>query len=372
MAPPVGGYVRESMHARMLPLRHMNVLHSSGLPAPVRHALEFLRDPRSRSFEELALEIFDYQMAKNAPYHRFCERLGRARPSDWTSIPPLPARAFKEFDLWTAAPSRVFLTSGTTRGSEKRGRHGLPALDLYDAAWEPPFRRHVIPDCDRMRILSLIPAEDELPESSLSYMAARILERCGGPGSQTVMGARGIDQPRLQEALKDPEPSCILATSLAMAALLDTLPAPIQLPKGSRIMDTGGFKGRARETDRDALLELYRDRLGIPPRHVIGEYGMTELCSQFYETNLTTSPRRFVGPPWVRTRAIDPETLSPLPFGKRGLLAHWDLANAWTVLAVLTEDIGIVHEDGFELFGRAPGSDLRGCSLVTEELLDGR
>jgi Acyl-protein synthetase, LuxE len=99
---------------------------------------------------------------------------------------------------------------------------------------------------------------------------------------------------------------------------------------------------------------------------------MTELCSQFYETRLLEAKRRFVGPPWVRTLAIDPETLRPLPFGERGLLAHWDLANAWTVVAVLTEDVGVVHEDGFELEGRRVGSDLRGCSLVTEEILDGR
>ena len=120
------------------------------------------------------------------------------------------------------------------------------------------------------------------------------------------------------------------------------------------------------------MLDYYQKRLGIPPLRVVGEYGMTELSSQFYETRLSESERYFVGSPWVRTRALDPETLLPLPFGKRGLLAHWDLANAWTVIAVLTEDVGIVHEDGFELLGRAPGSELRGCSLVTEELLDGR
>ena len=137
-------------------------------------------------------------------------------------------------------------------------------------------------------------------------------------------------------------------------------------------MDTGGFKGRARETERGVLLDQYQKRLGIPPERVVGEYGMTELSSQFYETRLSDNRRRFVGPPWVRTRAIDPETLHPIPFGERGLLAHWDLANAWTVLAVLTEDVGVVYEDGFELEGRAPGSELRGCSLATEELLDGR
>ena len=372
MAPPVGGYRPGVMHATVLSLRYMSGLDAGALPAPVLRALQFIRHPLSNRFEDVALEVFDYQMKRNAPYRRYCEYRGTTQVSDWSSIPPLPAGAFKEFELWTAAPSRVFLTSGTTRGPENRGRHGLPALDLYAAAWEPPFRRHVLPDRDRMRIMSLIPAEDERPESSLSYMAARILERCGDPGSAIVMGKKGLDQSALQEAFKHPEPVCILGTSLAMAAVLDTLPGPIELPVGSRIMDTGGFKGRARETDRDQLLELYEERLGIPRHRVIGEYGMTELCSQFYETNLTGSPRRFVGPPWVRTRAIDPETLSLLPLGERGLLAHWDLANAWTVFAVLTEDIGIVHEEGFELLGRAPGSDLRGCSLVTEELLDGR
>lgn len=355
----------------MLSPRHMNGLDAGVFPAPVLRALQCIQDPRSHRFEDLALDVFDYQMQKNAPYRRYCEYRGKARVSDWSSIPPLPARAFKEFELWTAVPSRMFLTSGTTR-AEKRGRHGLPSLDLYDAAWEPAFRAHVMPDRDRMRILSLIPAEDELPQSSLSFMAARILERCGAPGSGIVMGAKGLDQPSLEEALQNTEPVCILGTSLAMAAMLEVLPASIELPLGSRIMDTGGFKGRARETDRDQLLELYQQRLGIPPHRVIGEYGMTELCSQFYETSLTALPRRFVGPSWVRTQAIDPETLTPLPFGKRGLLAHWDLANAWTVLAVLTEDVGVVYEDGFELEGRAPGSELRGCSLATEELIDGR
>jgi len=340
-------------------------------PLPIVSALRFIREPEDDRFEALALEIFEFQMARNEPYRRYCEYRGMSHPRIWTDIPPLPTRGFKEFDLWTAPPVRTFLTSGTSRGLDKRGRHGLPSLDLYAAAWEPAFRRHVIPDRDRMRILSLIPSEEAMPESSLSYMASRILERFATPGSKTAMTANGLDVDAIERAIRGSEPVLILGTSLAMAALLESLGSPIRLPEGSRIMDTGGFKGRARETERGALLDAYQERLGISPQRVVGEYGMTELCSQCYETHLAESRRRFAGPPWVRTRAIDPETLQPLPFGERGLLAHWDLANAWTVLAVLTEDVGVVHEDGFELEGRAPGSELRGCSLATEALLDG-
>jgi hypothetical protein len=88
---------------------------------------------------------------------------------------------------------------------------------------------------------------------------------------------------------------------------------------------------------------------------------MTELSSQFYEPTLREhlagfppgGPGRYEAPAWVRTRVLDPETLRPLPPGARGLLAHLDLANAWTVSAVLTEDIGHLHQTGFVLEGRA-------------------
>ena len=43
-----------------------------------------------------------------------------------------------------------------------------------------------------------------------------------------------------------------------------------------------------------------------------------------------------------------------------------DLINAFHHL--LTEDLGVADGDGFRLLGRAAGAELRGCSLVVEEL----
>jgi hypothetical protein len=116
---------------------------------------------------------------------------------------------------------------------------------------------------------------------------------------------------------------------------------------------------------------------------MVNEYGMTELLSQFYEpvfrvggaarADLGSAPlenRRHVGPPWVRTRVLDPETLEPCAPGAPGLLCHLDLANAGSVAAVLTADLGVADEGGFRVLGRAPGAEPRGCSLALEELLE--
>jgi len=206
------------------------------------------------------------------------------------------------------------------------------------------------------------------------------------PGSAGFLDRGGLRVAELLEALEaaraEGEPVMLLGTALGFAALVEELEArraSVELPAGSRLMDTGGFKGRSREASRAELLDRYGRRLGIPPSHVVGEYGMTELSSQFYESSLaayrktgrTPEKRIYEAPPWVRTRVLDPDTLEPLPPGRAGLLAHFDLANAWTVAAIVTEDLGEIVPGGFRFLGRARGAALRGCSLATEELLDG-
>jgi hypothetical protein len=72
----------------------------------------------------------------------------------------------------------------------------------------------------------------------------------------------------------------------------------------------------------------------------------------------------------VKTRVVDPETLQPVPAGEVGILQHFDLANLFSVMAVQTEDLGRIHDPGFELLGRAPGATPRGCSVAVDLLLE--
>lgn len=355
---------------------------AEGIPAPDT-------PPDEARFNDLGLRVFAYQFAANEPYRKYCERRG-VRPgaiTSWRQIPAVPTDAFKEVPL-TCFPhtqaAAVFVTSGTTRQAQ-RGRHYLRTLDLYHAALLPNFAAHVLPDGARLPAVVLFFSPEEMPQSSLAHMfgvvIARLCEAARGPYFVTPAG---IDSEgavaRLAELEAAAQPVLVMGTAFAFVHLLDHLAARgrrLRLAVGSRLMDTGGYKGRSREVPKDDLYAMYEQFLGIPWDHVVNEYGMTEMGSQFYDGVLRAAasgagpvPRRKTPPPWVRTLVRDPETLTPLPPGQTGILCHYDLANLDSVLALQTADLGYADGHGFEITGRATGAEARGCSLAVEELLE--
>ena len=138
-------------------------------------------------------------------------------------------------------------------------------------------------------------------------------------------------------------------------------------------METGGFKGRSRTMPRPALYLALEEQLGVPLERIVNQYGMTELGSQFYDTVLRepAAPRRKLGPPWARVRIVDPETGEDAPADGAGTIVVYDLANTGSVLAIQTADLGRRVQDGFEVLGREPGAEARGCSIAADELLSG-
>jgi phenylacetate-coenzyme A ligase PaaK-like adenylate-forming protein len=337
-------------------------------------------------FDRLARAVFAHQFACNAPYRAFCERRGvsPATVTRWGEIPAVPTDAFKAAALVCGDPANaaaVFRTSGTTAGPERRGTHYLPDLSLYDAALRAGFRAHLLADGARPRVISLIPPPEEIRESSLSHMAGAVVAELGSAESGWYVSPEGgIDHAGLADALQRAEaagePVCILGTAFALVHWLDALQqggTRHRLPAGSRLMDTGGFKGRSREVTREELYGAVEERLGIPPAWCVNEYGMTEMSSQFYDgvAGSASAPgeRLHAGPPWVRTEATDPETLRPLPHGETGVLRHFDLANLQSVMAIQTADLGVTSADGFRVLGRARGAEARGCSLAMDDLL---
>ncbi len=336
------------------------------------------------AFDALALEVFDYQLRYNAPYARYCASLGistSSPPRRWDEIPPVPAAAFKDAVLATFDPARaalVFETSGTTGG--RPGRHFLETPDLYDAALLAGFDRFVVPDGKRLRYLNLVPDPSERPHSSLGYMMGRVCERRGdGKTGWYVRGdalALGDFFDALRRAAAEDTPVCVATTAFALAGALDALEersVSFELPPGSRIMETGGFKGRARIVERAGLYARARRAFGVPLDAIVAEYGMTELSSQYYDGVLArgedaaADARKKYAPPWLRARVVGPDGAT-LPDGTVGALVHVDLANRASCVAVATEDLGVRFDDALVLIGRESGAALRGCSLDAETL----
>ena len=330
-------------------------------------------------FEGWALRVFAHQFERIPAYRLFCERRG-VTPSTierWDDVPAVPARVFRTTALACGPPEIVFRTSGTT-APDARGRHAIPHLDLYRASALPTFERFVLPDEARLPCVFLLPPPSVRPESSLVHMCHWVGDAFG-THVDWLANPTGLDVARAIARLGELETSgeaALLAGPTAAFVRLFDAGLHVRLGPGSRLMDTGGQKGLDRPVSRAGFLRACWTHLGIPTYYCVNEYGMTELCSQRYDAVLrdrfdgrSLAPRRLVGPAWLRTRVLDPDTLRPVASGATGLLCHHDLANAGSVSVVLTEDLGrTVDGDGIEVLGRVPGAMPRGCGLLLADL----
>jgi hypothetical protein len=329
-------------------------------------------------FERLAIEAFRFQYTHNPAYRRFVATCGKDASSveSWREIPAVPTGAFKAARLATFPPTRevrTFRTSGST--TEQRGELHLDRLDLYEASLLATFSPNLCPEGGRIRFAVLAPSARDAPDSSLSYMFEVVVRDLGTADSRFYMTDRGLRQNALvQELGSAHRPVALVGTAFAFVHFLDFLAERrivLTLPEGSRVMETGGFKGRSRELSRNDLHGAIEKQLGVRANRIVNQYGMCELGSQFYEPTLrvgrVTQAKQI--PPWVRTRIVDPARLEEVPDGEVGILVHYDLANTGSVLAVQTSDLGRRVEGGFEVLGRAPDAEVRGCSVAADLLL---
>ena len=363
MTDPVRLAESDALHARSLAFVRA---FERGAPAP-------------EPFDALAVDIARFQARHVAGYARLCAARGVApeRIRSAAEAPAVPTDAFKAATVF-AFPSdqaRVtFRTSGTTIGA--RGAHPMRITSTYHAAALAFGRAMLAPDLEPpMPVLVVGPSPEHAPDSSLAHMCATFAQAWGGGAWFLREGELDVEGLRRRIAELDARrPAVILATSLALAHLAD-LAASLPLPGASRVMQTGGFKGRTREVDAAELRRAVARLFAVDERHVVSEYGMTELSSQFWEGSLSraaTPPGVYLEPTWARVVPVHPETLAPVPDGEVGIARIEDLANVDSAFAVLAADLVRRVSGGFELLGRAPGAAPRGCSIAVDEMLGGR
>ena len=335
----------------------------------------------SDDFNILALKIFKYQFDHNLPYQYFCRSNSKTPRNvlSWSDIPPISINAFKDLSLSCVDINlcdRVFMTSGTTR-QEIRGKHHHPNLNIYNLSMKSFFKEAFMNSDESVPMGILFPSDNELPNSSLAHYLKLAVEHFGADGSVHLMSNTGVHIEQfilfMQFAKSYGKPIALLGASYSFIHLFNSLKSrglstKFPLPRGSKILDTGGFKGQVDQMDLSDFYSILFANFEVPLSSCINMYGMTELSSQFYDLGQDSLPSIKKAPHWVKTRVINPITMKECDPGYEGLLVHCDLANINSVSTILTEDIGVMVNGGFQLLGRTKGVQARGCSLTVENI----
>lgn len=348
-------------------------------------------------FDDLALALFRLQFAHNAPYQRLCRSRGVTPEAVkvWHEVPSVPAAAFKELELTSLLPEQramVFYSSGTTEQRRSRHFHSPDSLRVYESSLLPWFERHVLSDVndlveeqllgplDKLPFLALTPPPDAAPNSSLVHMFECVRREFGSrdslfagrPGGGSWLLDIDATLFAIRKSMCANRPLLLLGTAFNFVHLLDHFDANnmrYRLARGSRVLETGGYKGQSREVPRDELHALITKHLGIPRDNIVTEYGMSELSSQAYDGVVGeaagSGERLFRFPPWCRAQIVSPETGREASEGETGLLRIFDLANVRSVMAIQTEDLAVRQGERFALRGRASQAEARGCSLMS-------
>ncbi len=311
-------------------------------------------------FQELALEVFQFQAAENPVYQSYLDHLGILPGSVkiLDEIPFLPVEFFKKHRVVTGNLDHeaIYESSGTT--GESTSKHYVCDLGIYQQSFTRAFNQFY-GNPSSYCILALLPSYLERQTSSLVYMANELIRLSEHPGSGFYLDDfKGLIH-KIEQLESVSQPTLLLGVSFALLDLANDFPLEL---KNTIVMETGGMKGRREEVTRKELHE--RLCIGLKLGSIHSEYGMTELLSQAY----SKKDGIFHSPPWMKVQIRDPyDPFSLMSRDSSGGINIIDLANLYSCSFIATQDIGKITPDGgIEVLGRFDNSDIRGCNLMLE------
>lgn len=307
-------------------------------------------------FEDLAFEIFQYQIKHCDKYSNYAQALKRLNPSSLNEIPFLPISFFKSHAIYCSNTQNiveVFKSSGT---EGQRSQHFIQDLSIYEESFFLAFK-HFFGDPEKFVILGLLPNYIEQGESSLVYMVSSLMNKTDSVHSKFILN-KPQEIPALIEAANYDDKEVLLFG--VSYSLLDLIDLEIDL-SGCLVIETGGMKGRRKELSKAKMHELLCRELNISKLY--SEYGMTELLSQAY----CSQDLIFSTPPWMKILFRDQADPLTLTTGaKSSGINVIDLANVHSCSFIATDDAGVKRNNGFEIIGRIQNSDIRGCNLLVD------
>lgn len=310
-------------------------------------------------FEQVCLQVFQYQYKNCIPYRKFCNLLNTdpKQVKQHKDIPFLPIEFFKSHKIFDKQKNKVesiFTSSGTT-GME-RSQHYVANNKVYEESFLKAFQQFYGKVTD-YTILALLPSYLEREGSSLIYMVDKLIKDSNNPSSGFYLHNTEDLLKKLLEQEQKGKKTILIGVSYALLDLIEEFDLPAL--QHTIIMETGGMKGKRKELIKQELHKILAKGFGVSDIH--SEYGMTELLSQAY----SKQKGFFYTPPWMRVLTRDTEDpLSYVEFVTGGINVI-DLANLHSCSFIATQDLGKLHPDGsFEIIGRFDNSDIRGCNLL--------
>ena len=153
------------------------------------------------------------------------------------------------------------------------------------------------------------------------------------------------------------QPTLLFGVTFALLDFAEQYPIQMQ---STKIVETGGMKGRRKEITRSTLHKILQK--AFHQDTIFSEYGMTELLSQAYFTDKGNFK------PSSTMQVLCRELNDPFHYvehGTTGALNIIDLANLYSCSFIATQDIGKVYSNGnFDVLGRMDYADVRGCNLM--------
>ena len=329
-------------------------------------------------FNEYCLRMFAFHYDVNPIFREFCD-VKKVRPGDidrWEQIPMVYNDVFKTH-LVASFPLEksvmACLTGGTTsltqRGRIFRDEDGKRLVFSANRMMTGSYLFPDFQDGKRCRILILAPSPEMAPSMGMAIGIDQTRRHFGTEDSMFLLGKSGILVNDLLKALRDAErsgvPVALIGATSAFVYFFQSCRRKkirFRLPQGSRICDGGGYRGRFGVVTRDDYYAMVEEILSIPGSHCVNVLGEAETATNLFDDSLRRCTKGLPArkrtrpvPPWSRVLAMSIDDLKPLPDGEIGLLAHWDLANVPTVLAVITDNVGYTTDNGAacEMVGRA-------------------
>jgi|TARA_B110000263_G_scaffold37749_1_gene29385 hypothetical protein len=309
-------------------------------------------------FEELSLNLFDFQMKNNPIYTQYSSLILKNKtPKNIFEIPFLPIEFFKKEQIICKGKTaeEIFLSSGTTG---EQSKHLVADLSLYKKSYLRAFQQFY-GDIDDYCILALLPSYKEQESSSLIFMIDNLIQQSSHQKSGYYLNNYSELSDTIKELEKKKEKTILFGVTYALLDFAKEFPQQL---KNTIVMETGGMKGQQKEMLKEEVYKILKHSFVI--KNIHSEYGMTELLSQSY----SKGNNLFNSPPWMKIIIRDVnDPLSIIGHNKTGGINVIDLANIYSCPFIATQDLGrTFNDDSFSVLGRFDNSDVRGCNLLVQ------